>query len=259
MNDYYAKLQTAIERIRPVLDRLQPLREKILQGAAKVDSMTLRERLLMLLVAAVVLHMGWSLLFWQPLLKKEQRLKNSLAGVREENVQMEQNLAELGQRFGIDYNAKTESMIDELLQELDTLGSKNSELTSLLIAPEQMARLLEQLLLDRGGLRLIKLENSVSRAAVEQNNVLDQASQQPEEQESDITGGVLTSPGIYQHGFTLELEGEFFSTLEYLRALEAFPQRFFWDAVEYDVVEYPRAKVRIRLHTLSLSEGWVGV
>ncbi len=229
--------------------------EKLLQVAAKVDAMTLRERLLLLCGAAVLLHMCWSFLFWQPLLDKERRLSNELAGVQAENKEIEQNLIELGQKFGINYNAKTESMIDSLLQEMDALESKNSKLAALLVAPDEMARLLEQLLLDRGGLRLLKLENSVSEAAIDGID----APQQAGGQKVDTVVETPLSSGIYKHGFVLELEGDFFSILAYLQALESLPKRFFWDAVEYDVEEYPQAKVRIRLHTLSLSEGWVGV
>jgi MSHA biogenesis protein MshJ len=217
--------------------------------------MTLRERLLLMGGAAVVLHMAWSFLFWEPLLKQEQRLRNELAGVQEESREIEQNLVELGQKFGIDYNAKTESMIEELLKEMEALESRSGELTALLVAPDEMARLLEQLLLDRGGLRLVKLENSVSEAANEES----EAPQSAEEQKVDAVVKPPLPTGIYKHGFVLELEGDFFSILEYLQALESQPRRFFWDAVEYDVGEYPQAKVRIRLHTLSLSEGWVGV
>ena len=43
------------------------------------------------------------------------------------------------------------------------------------------------------------------------------------------------------------------------QALEALPWRFFWDSVSYEVEDYPRSLVRLRLHTLSLSEDWIGV
>ncbi len=236
MNEFYVKLQAVI---------------------AKVDGMTLRERLLLLAVAAVVLHMGWSLLFWQPLLAQEKRLKNQLASVHEENQQVEQKLVELGQKLGINYNADTELKLDDLMREMAALEARSSDLAALLVAPEQMAQLLEQLLLDKDGLRLVRLENSVAGATamvtVEERSSLEQQGDSSEEALPAV------SSGVYRHGFMLELEGEFFSILGYLQDLEALPQRFFWDAVEYDVDEYPRARVRIRLHTLSLSEGWVGV
>ena len=49
------------------------------------------------------------------------------------------------------------------------------------------------------------------------------------------------------------------ATLRYLQALEALPWRFFWDSVDYQVIAYPQSTVRLKLHTLSLSEDWIGV
>jgi MSHA biogenesis protein MshJ len=49
------------------------------------------------------------------------------------------------------------------------------------------------------------------------------------------------------------------ATLRYLQALEKLPWRFFWDSVSYQVMEYPDSVVRLELHTLSLSEDWIGV
>jgi MSHA biogenesis protein MshJ len=41
--------------------------------------------------------------------------------------------------------------------------------------------------------------------------------------------------------------------------LEGLPWRIFWDSVSYEVLDYPKSIVRLKLHTLSLSEDWIGV
>ena len=64
---------------------------------------------------------------------------------------------------------------------------------------------------------------------------------------------------LHSHGFALEFSGGYLATLNYLQALERLPWRFFWDSVSYEVEDYPRSLVRLRLHTLSLSEDWIGV
>ena len=68
-----------------------------------------------------------------------------------------------------------------------------------------------------------------------------------------------TRAGLHRHGFALEFSGGYLATLNYLQALERLPWRFFWDSVDYEVMQYPRSIVRLKLYTLSLSEDWIGV
>ena len=64
---------------------------------------------------------------------------------------------------------------------------------------------------------------------------------------------------MYRHGLQLELEGSYLATLAYLKALQALPWEFYWDEVRLQVDKYPTAKITIVVHTLSLTEGWIGV
>mgnify|MGYP002062939409 FL=1 len=64
---------------------------------------------------------------------------------------------------------------------------------------------------------------------------------------------------LHRHGFEVTFSGGYLPTLRYLQALERLPWRFYWDSVSYEVIDYPRSIVRMQLHTLSLSEDWIGV
>ena len=48
-------------------------------------------------------------------------------------------------------------------------------------------------------------------------------------------------------------------TLKYLEALESLDGSFFREGIDYQVTEYPDSRVMLKLYTLSLSPGWIGV
>ncbi|MCP4995217.1 MAG: hypothetical protein GY934_15775 [Gammaproteobacteria bacterium] len=122
-------------------------------------------------------------------------------------------------------------------------------LTRTLVEPQQMASLLEAFLIRNGSLQLVTLETLETTALIS-----------PEESETVKQQG-MEKPlvNLYRHAFIIEFDGDYFATLEYLRALEMLPRKFFWEGVTFRVEAYPRARVRLQLYTLSLVEGWIGV
>ena len=63
----------------------------------------------------------------------------------------------------------------------------------------------------------------------------------------------------YKHGLRIEFEGDYMTTLDYIRGLESLELRFLWDSLEFQVEEYPRSRVSITVFTLSLDQDWIGV
>ena len=64
---------------------------------------------------------------------------------------------------------------------------------------------------------------------------------------------------VYSHGLVIEFEGDFFSTLKYLRFLEEITGSFFWDGISFEQLEWPTAHVTLQIHTLSTNQGFIGV
>ena len=110
-----------------------------------------------------------------------------------------------------------------------------------LIDPANMARVLEAILTRHTDLRLRRLENLPTRPLLAGED------------------GNAPEAGVYRHGLEMEFSGSYLSLLAYLKELDALPWNFYWDALELQVDEYPRAVITIRVHTLSLDEGWIGV
>ena len=137
--------------------------------------------------------------------------------------------------------------LDNLQTEIDAMEWRIREAAGGLIDPAEMVRFLEDMLQRNGDLRLVRLEKLKTESLTEP------------EADSKLDKGVVARPelSLYRHGFLVEFEGDYFSTLNYLENLEALPWKFFWDGVEFRVMEYPKARVQIWLHTLSFDERWV--
>jgi len=64
---------------------------------------------------------------------------------------------------------------------------------------------------------------------------------------------------LYLHAVELQLRGSYFEALRYLQALETLPWQVIWDQLEYQVIQYPQADIRLRINTLSGSDRLLGV
>ena len=124
------------------------------------------------------------------------------------------------------------------------------ELLTRFIPPEQVPELLEDILDDFAGLKLIRLASQPAEPLFLKAH--------PETQKD---GGGRSEPEvkIYRHPVLMEFEGGYSDVIAYLYALEQAQWRFAWRKLEYVVAEYPRAQVTIELETLSREREWLGV
>ena len=67
------------------------------------------------------------------------------------------------------------------------------------------------------------------------------------------------APALFRHRTEVRFEGDFNATLDYVRALEALPQRVRLRELEIDARRWPRLMVRLQVETLGVEEGWIGV
>jgi MSHA biogenesis protein MshJ len=221
------------------------LSEKFSKLVNTLNSMSLQERVLLLVVGVVILHLIWNLYFFRPFQREGKQITDSITEVQKDVERLELEAQGFQRIIAHDPDADNKARIQSVQKEIDELNSRIKKLTGVLISPEQMVGLLEELLVREQGLQLVKLENLEPHAFIPVGEL----------DPSQPSMGV----NLFQHGFIIEFEGDFHSTLSYLKELEKLPWQFFWDAVIFDVQEYPQARVRIELHTLGLSEGWIGV
>jgi len=217
------------------------------QYIAKFEQLSVREKVLGSASLSIAIVLGWFLLISEPLYLGTKQ-------ARTENEAMLKNIAELNKQLQSLQQRKLEDPQRELKQRIVQLDANleqlDVELRSKLhglIDPRQMAEVLESVLKQNKDLVLIRVKSLDAVPLITAG--------------SDAADADTKAPRveIYRHGMQVEFEGSYLATLEYLKTLETLPWEFYWDAVQLDVEEYPRARIVITVHTLSLRDAWIGV
>lgn len=204
-----------------------------------------RERLLILVGIFAVAYQLAHFVVLDRQFEEIQQVRATIAKDRSAIARVGNELGVLAGQVPADPNLSLRRQIARTKAQMDTLQERLEAVTSTLISPQDMARFLEELLVQERELSLLRLQTLEARPLLEQTVVGERRAAPP--------------PLLHRHEFAIEFSGGYMATLRYLEALESLPWRFFWDSVSYDVVEYPESVVRLKLHTLSLSEDWIGV
>ena len=66
-------------------------------------------------------------------------------------------------------------------------------------------------------------------------------------------------PTIYKHELIITLFGDYINTLNYLKVLEALPWAIALDSIDYEVKDYPMAKITLHIVMLSFDKDLLDV
>jgi len=219
------------------LDYVDEIRTRLEPLLSRINALSPRERLLVLMTCLVLFATLWHMLLMQPLGQRASESRAELTALEESisvaNRSLEDQILQLAgggeeQRSRI---ASLRKRIDEINA---TLGNHAAEL----IDPSEMARVLEGVLKEQSRLTLVRIRNTTPEFL------------STDDDESGVT--------FYRHGLEIEVEGSYAAFLDYLNTIESLPWRLYWQVLELDVIDYPLNRVRIEVSTLSLDEEWIG-
>ena len=210
---------------------------------ARYNALTLKERALLLAATVLVVLFVANAMLLDPRGKKLRQLNTEINLARADIAAMEARTAEAVARGSADPDAVTRQKIAAAGQAIDAADARLAETTAGLIAPADMARVLESVLEEVQGLTFVSIEGLGSEPLLA-----------PEE-------GAEAEPtlGAYRHGIRIRFRGGYLDALAYLRALESLPWDFFWDSVDYVAGEYPDGEAAIVVYTLSRYQEWIGL
>ena len=230
----------------------------------RINGLNQRERLLVMLTAMVVVAMFLYVLLVEPLVEKRQSNQRQLKEIAAQlnSQQSEKTILEAELQAGV--NRQKQRQRDQLKEEVAALDQQIQQSVVAMIPPDETPQVLEQLLLDSKGLKLLGLENHPVATLVGLGELgeVQTGEQQGGEQAAQAQQNQTEQGeplGLYKHSFTLRLSGDYLSVLDYFEKLAKLPWHFHWDALNYQVDEYPNAVVELEVHTVSMSEEWIGV
>jgi MSHA biogenesis protein MshJ len=247
---------------------LQTGRQRWRHGAERFDSFSLRERALMVAAGVAAAWMLADLLWltpaWQAYKQARQQHRTVQAALLTQAAEAERQAA-------MD-RAQAQQAQADLAQWRQRVRQGEADLRAheaTLVGPDRMLPLLQELLAGHGRVRVRALRvlprvdllantantntttNTAEAAAVAASGPLPGA--------VAAGSGLKHAPSLYQHGVELTLEGSYADLLDYLRALEALPQRLLWGGLQLRVEKHPTTVMTLRLHTLSLERHWLEI
>ncbi len=230
--------------------------------AERIDALTLRERGFVIAGVLAVTYFLWTSAVMQPMERRQRELNGDQQRVAAELSALNAQAQAMLKQSKDDPNVIHREELEALKHELETLNNDLSGTTDHLVPPGQMAKVLEAVLQESGGLQLQMVSSLGSSPLVPEAKKAATKTADPKAADSvpseDDEGSEAPVRKVYKHGVKLVLQGSFFSVLDFLRKLEQLDWKFFWDAVEFHVVDYPDATVEITVFTISLEPTWIG-
>lgn len=220
---------------------MSDLKSRLMAVAERVDAMSVRERGLIFFAVMVVLYLIAYNVVFGPLRIEQTRLEKDLRAKQTQVRSTDAQIAGMFSPDGKDANAENRNKVQVLSARIKDLDEEMDRLTTGVVTPKEMAKLVEQMLTRNRNLELVKLEALPST---------------PIDGEASVA-----RPGetVYRHGMRVEFKGRYFDIVEYLKALEGMQWKVFWGEVSLESDKYPLSKVSIVIYTLSRYPGWIGV
>ncbi|MBQ5947596.1 hypothetical protein [Massilia sp. ST3] len=255
------------------------MKGRIMELAAKIDALSLRERGLMFAaVVAVIVFLAHSLALG-PLLRDQDTLRDQIAQQRNNMMGLDGEITAKVQAYQVDPDAPARDRLAAIKEETARLNEALLAMEHGLVPPERMAPLVESILKANGRLKLVSLRTLPSEplsGAEGAGNAPSAAPPASAPQPAPGTPGAVLPPAapapgaspsgaaapkqadlLYRHGVEVTVRGNYLDMVDYMSALETMPTRLFWGKAQLDVEEYPASRLTLTLYTLSLDRKWM--
>ena len=209
--------------------------------ADRLDAMSLRERVLIFLAAAVVIVAIADSALFDPISRRQKVNSQRIHQQEDEIHTMQGQVQAYAQaRTGDDANAKRQRLEKRKL-ELAALDRELASRRSELVPPERMAKMLYEIVKRNPDIELVSLRSLPSTGLAQ-----------------SLTA-ILGSGGLalYRHGIEITVSGSYLKMLAYVGQLERFPAKIMWGNMDLQAAAYPAVTLKITLYTLSPEKTWL--
>ena len=214
-----------------------------------LNQLSLRERILVLLGILSVLYMIWDTFLLIPVQHSHKQLTAEHLSIQKQLSDLEvRNILAAG-LLQNNNKDKFNKKIDQVKGNINDLDQTLKERLQGRVPDELMSSMLNDVLKKNQGLQLLFIHNLPAEPLIQKELAKEVNKERIKED----------NPGIFMHSLEIELMGSYLDILDYLIALESMQWKIFWDQVQLNVLEYPKVKVHIKVHTFSLTEGWLSV
>ena len=237
------------------------MKDRLTRLAARIDALTLRERVLGFAASAAgVVFLAW-FLGLQPMFAQQEALRRQI-------VQQQNNVEGIDTEVRVkveaaqaDPDAPTRAQLAAVRAETESLAGSLRAMQNGLVAPERMAPLVESILRAHGRLQLVSMRTlAVEPVAGGQQGAaaVGPASTGLATVAASTEAAVAAPPALlYRHGIEVTVRGNYLDMIGYMAALETMPTQLFWGRARLEAETWPSSRLTLNLHTLSLDAKWM--
>jgi MSHA biogenesis protein MshJ len=239
-----------------IADRLQQLRKRF-------DALQTRERLLVIATGVALIWAVAQPLYFNSAEQRAKQLRAEAAEARQQITALEARETVLKAQLLDGGLAALHAKVEELKRRRAQLDQELQQQGVKLLDPARMREVLHELL-QGSGLRLKALRRlpvEVAFTTQPQPGPADKGkdSTQPNAPASPALPGEGPGVTLYRHALQIEIDGRYGEMVSYLERLEASGWRLMWQSLDIETLDYPLARMRLTVYTLSLQKEWLGV
>ena len=241
-----------------------------LKYASRFNALQARERWLIGLAVVAVIVFAGATLFIEPARKRAQTAERSQREQQEQTATLTTQLASL-QNPANDPDVAARAELDALRTQLAEQQGRLAVFDETLVAPQQMADLLETMVGHNTGLRLVSLKTLPAAPLLEPKS--DKATDKAQGDKAlagktdsanfaDSAGGGEKAHadarfGLFKHGVEITLEGSYSDLAAYLGRLEQAKSKLLWSSVSLSAENHPKLVMKLTVYSLSLDRTWL--
>ena len=227
------------------------IKQRVLQLAARIDALSLRERGMVFGATIAVLAFAGHTFVLAPQDAKQAALRTQIEQQQAASAAIDGEITARVEGSRIDPDAQARTRLNTMQQEMGQLGSELLALEHGLVPPERMGPLVESILRANGRLKLVSMRTLPAEPLAAPGAAPATPAPAP------ATAAGSDVPLLYRHGVEVTVRGNYLDMVDYMSTLDAMPTRMFWGRAQLDVETYPTARLTLTLHTLSLDRQWM--
>ena len=231
------------------------IKQRVLDVAARMDALSLRERGMVFGATIAVLAFAGQTFVLAPQDTKQAALRTQIEQQQAASAAIDAEITARVEGSRIDPDAQSRTRLNTMQQEMGQLGSKLLALEHGLVPPERMGPLVEGILRANGRLKLVSMRTLPAEPLAAPGATAATAAPAAPATPAPAAGGDV--PLLYRHGVEVTVRGNYLDMVDYMSTLDAMPTRMFWGRAQLDVETYPTARLTLTLHTLSLDRQWM--
>jgi MSHA biogenesis protein MshJ len=231
------------------------------QTVLKVDSLSLRERIILFSLMSVVIICLFTVTVFDKQFAHIKQLSRQISQARSDIDKARDEVRQVLINYQ-DPDAGNRQRLKALQQELPAMRDSLIGLQKGLVSPDRMTLLLQDLIKGNVGLSLVSLKTlPVENLAMQ--GLTNLTVSNAKEALAAAATALVTKPehtaAVYTHGVEIVVEGSYMEILDYINQLESMPWQLLWGKAKLEVKEYPTSTMTLTVYSLSLDRKWLNL